>query len=897
MSCPSRNRRFRTRSVVECLLVLSLLCLATLARSADRSDRKIEVCHRPPGKPSAERVIEVGSERALEAHLAHGDKVFGFDLDGNCARGRPSFRIDSSIQPTAPQVAGFRGGPPRPLGVIEGAGGGRNEYIVNEVLVRPETSVELQGFLETYGGRILADDTVLIGTEGGGTREIPGGADGAHVIEIDPSTSALFDLPRNALAAGISGAFAFSSTDALRTFALQLRERAVQASLNVALYPDALLEHPDDDGFLIDFATRWWMRDDEDGPSTGVARAIRYLRHTGLPPTAGVWTPARLAIIDGGFNLDPESGLGSSDYFDPFTPPLQVDAVDYDGRAGGRQGGWHGEMVFGTCCAYPRNGFGSAGTGGDLIEPIAIKATTVVAGQPFFFSSDVHYAIYAAWLMSADVINMSLGCNRDWTGETGPLCALNSFTGGNLQSAVFTGIVDGGVVVASSGNGDDNDISDDDVWPCELDAVICVGGTRLSGENAYNWGDGVDISAPGVLLKTTVTPASAALDANTVGFDELADFSGTSAAAPFVSGVAGLLKAADLDDPSLSLRWDDVEEILQATANCAQSPSPCPQEPRDPHLVKGYVDALRAVQSVRDNPPPTARIAFLSSGDKSWARPIEFVALLDDPPAPWGFVGSIRFSSSLEGELCTADGDSNVLACTASVPTLGPHTITLVATDEFGAVSAPDTVDFEVVNAPPMVTLLNPEDGSTRFADQLVVFRAEVRDADFEDYDRPCPRPGEACVSWSSSIDGDITPGTPPVLDFVRSLSVGEHTVTLTATDGKGETVSASTSLTIDPSTTGQPTARILSATDGADGQSTILVGRGTDPEDGELPDSALRWFSDVDGELGTGRAIEVILSNGGCESRVDHTIRLEATDSAGNVDADTIVVPVIIVC
>ncbi len=54
------------------------------------------------------------------------------------------------------------------------------------------------------------------------------------------------------------------------------------------------------------------------------------------------------------------------------------------------------------------------------------------------------------------------------------------------------------------------------------------------------------------------------------------------------------------------------------------------------------------------------------------------------------------------------------------------------------------------------------------------------------------------------------------------------------------------------------------------------LTGTGTDAEDGDLAGQSLVWRSSIDGELGTGTAIEVQLSAG------EHVISLTVTDSSG---------------
>ncbi len=67
----------------------------------------------------------------------------------------------------------------------------------------------------------------------------------------------------------------------------------------------------------------------------------------------------------------------------------------------------------------------------------------------------------------------------------------------------------------------------------------------------------------------------------------------------------------------------------------------------------------------------------------------------------------------------------------------------------------------------------------------------------------------------------------------------------------------------------------------------TIFKGYAFDAEDGVLQDSALSWASDVEGVLGTGRVLEVVLSPG------THNITFTATDSHGNNATDWFMVTV----
>jgi hypothetical protein len=61
-----------------------------------------------------------------------------------------------------------------------------------------------------------------------------------------------------------------------------------------------------------------------------------------------------------------------------------------------------------------------------------------------------------------------------------------------MQREIDLAITYGAIVVASAGN-DRIDLATDDIIPCELDRVICVGSVDGSSNNVFNFGDGVDI--------------------------------------------------------------------------------------------------------------------------------------------------------------------------------------------------------------------------------------------------------------------------------------------------------------------------------------------------------------------------------------------------------------------
>lgn len=132
----------------------------------------------------------------------------------------------------------------------------------------------------------------------------------------------------------------------------------------------------------------------------------------------------------------------------------------------------------------------------------------------------------------ADVINLSLGWPR-------------SLETDYLRSAVGYAITKGVLLVAAAGNNNSNE----PIFPCALDGVICVGATTIDGSWAgfSNFGANVDVLAPGEgILSTTPTTVEPDLF-NVPGYDIK---NGTSQAAPYVAAALALLKTTS---PSWSL--------------------------------------------------------------------------------------------------------------------------------------------------------------------------------------------------------------------------------------------------------------------------------------------------------------------------------------------------------
>jgi hypothetical protein len=415
----------------------------------------------------------------------------------------------------------------------------------------------------------------------------------------------------------------------------------------------------------------------------------------------------------------------------------------------------------------------------------------------------------------------------------------------------------GAIVVAGAGN-NGYDLDDHTYLPCEVFRVMCVGSVQRSTTTRHNFGTNVAISAPEDVL-STVTPDSVAFDEDDLGADELHSFTGTSCATAFASGVVALMKAADP-----SLQWDDVPGILQATAN----PS---SDARVPH---GYVDAFRAVTAVLPNAAPTIHITLPHNGDTVSYAGIFLHAEVSDPESPGAFHGTVEFLSSEDGPLCEATGGGDDFGCSVTLST-GTHGIVARATDPFGAF-ATTSIKLFVTNNIPAPFITDPADGASFFTSQTINFRGYGFDVEDE-----ISTNGD--MTWDSDLDGRL--GTGP--SIFTQLSEGEHIVTLTAADSRGATGADSILVHVILGT-GHPSARILTPdTDSffGPGMTVTLTGEGTDPEDGSLTGASLVWSSDIDGVLGTGASLDVVLSGppSPCNPEyIVHTITLTVTDSSG---------------
>ncbi len=237
----------------------------------------------------------------------------------------------------------------------------------------------------------------------------------------------------------------------------------------------------------------------------------------------------------------------------------------------------HGTHNAGVIGAASDNGTGVAGVAwGTRIMPIKVLNANGVGPDSVIAKGLVYAADHGA-----RVINMSFG---------------NPTASQMLAQAVRYAYDKGAVLVAAAGNSANQDNAV--IYPAAYDQVLAVAATDeddntpdFSQHHPY-----VGISAPGVGIVSTYWRGA--------GYGDYASASGTSAAAPHVSGVAALIRSIN---PRLTN--SQVVQILQNTADDLGVPG------RDEYYGTGRVNALKAVTAAK------AGVTSLPSATPTPVRP------------------------------------------------------------------------------------------------------------------------------------------------------------------------------------------------------------------------------------------------------------------------------------
>ncbi len=220
----------------------------------------------------------------------------------------------------------------------------------------------------------------------------------------------------------------------------------------------------------------------------------------------------------------------------------------------------HGTHVAGITTVATNNAKGIAGIGGNiLLIPVKIGANSNASFTGAY--QGVEYAIIA----NANVINMS------WGGGAFSQTYQNLFNVAKSKNIVC---------VAAAGNSSTSSW----MYPASYQNVISVASTTNTDALSWfsNFGSAIDVCAPG----------SDILSCHATGITNYTNMSGTSMAAPLVSGLCGLMLSHNL------MPADSIEACLKRTSNNINANNPN----RIGQIGAGRINAFQALQCVTKNP-------------------------------------------------------------------------------------------------------------------------------------------------------------------------------------------------------------------------------------------------------------------------------------------------------
>jgi subtilisin family serine protease len=235
----------------------------------------------------------------------------------------------------------------------------------------------------------------------------------------------------------------------------------------------------------------------------------------------------------------------------------------------------HGTHVSGIIGAIGNNSIGIAGVNWNS-KILPVKVIGKEGGGP---CSDILAGIaYASKF--AKIINLSLGGSSPCAGEDS---LFNSLYAQNI------------VVIAAAGNESTSERS----YPAASPHVISIAALDKTGVTASfsNYGDWVDLAAPGVDILSTIVPGIATGCDDTDG-DGYMTCSGTSMASPYAVGVASLILSKN---PNLTAL-----QVFNILANSAKDIAPAG---RDDYSGYGLIDAQKALTDMNIIPPPQVIIS------------------------------------------------------------------------------------------------------------------------------------------------------------------------------------------------------------------------------------------------------------------------------------------------
>ncbi|MDB5855007.1 MAG: hypothetical protein JWR22_3048 [Herminiimonas sp.] len=429
-----------------------------------------------------------------------------------------------------------------------------------------------------------------------------------------------------------------------------------------------------------------------------------------------------------------------------------------------RNSSWHGTHVAGTIAGLMNDGKGGTG-----IAPNVHILPVRVLGKCGGLTSDIVDGMrWAAGLYSipgvgsnpnpANVLNMSLA-------SAGGSACSNTF-----QSAVNDVVGAGKVIVAATGNDGVSTVSQ----PANCSGVIAVTANAIDGDNATyaNIGPQVTISGPGGGCGTTATGCTNFTSANGPGVYSLSNSSrttpntapggdtyalmtGTSMAAPHVSGVIALMLSLNG-----SLTPTQITSLLRASARPHPAGSSCTLPANVGKCGAGILDAYAALTMVAPN---------ISVAQPSQVvAPNSLVTLSATGTAPDGrTIVSYSWTASPSNPALVALSGPDTPTAGFTAPAVGIYSFTLTVVDSGGKASTA-TATVRVNTAPSLMTAA----GTDITAGSAVRIKLDATDVD-----------GDSPIFHAVSLPAGATLDADGNFSWPSATPVGKYSVVYYASD------------------------------------------------------------------------------------------------------------------
>ena len=237
----------------------------------------------------------------------------------------------------------------------------------------------------------------------------------------------------------------------------------------------------------------------------------------------------------------------------------------------------HGSHTAGTIAAVGNNGRGVAGVAWKNVRLISYKCFANAAGTGSDWAIFGGLRDLAEW-KKANGITQTIPVNMSLGGSYASQFGLEM-----INMALENGIV----VIAAMGN----DGAVKAHYPAAYSGVIAVGATRANGEKVpfSDMGNHISVAAPGYNIYSTGIASNS----------DYQDMSGTSMAAPFVTGTVAYMLTFN---PTLTP--DQIKTILETTADDKGAPG------WDREYGYGQVNVLKAIRMVTRGPIPASGAVY-----------------------------------------------------------------------------------------------------------------------------------------------------------------------------------------------------------------------------------------------------------------------------------------------